>query len=228
MRRYFWEGVVESVPLAISLGCYSLVFGMLARQSGLIVKEIFFMSAFVFAGASQFAILPLIQNDASLFTMISTTYVINLRHYLMAASLSTMWPNLKKYKKAFLAFFLIDENFALASRDNRIRKGMIYYYAGSGIMLYAFWVLPSTLGAWIGNFICQPEKWGLDFAFPAAFLGLLIPLIKRKTDFIVAVIACILSVFGALLLPGSWYILIAGIGASFIGFLLADLRRLIR
>jgi predicted branched-subunit amino acid permease len=49
---------------------------------------------------------------------------------------------------------------------------------GSGLTIYVGWVVGTTLGVLFGNVIGDPAKLGLDAAFPALFLALLVPQLK--------------------------------------------------
>ena len=78
-------------------------------------------------------------------------------------------------------------------------------------------VLPGTL---LGGLVADPERYGLDFAFPAVVLSLGAVQLRRRSDWLVAVGAAVLAVAIALLLPGNWHIVIAGLAASVAGALM--------
>ncbi|MBI3003518.1 MAG: AzlC family ABC transporter permease [candidate division NC10 bacterium] len=86
-RREWLEGARDTLPFAASAFAYAIGFGVLARTAGLTTAETSFMSALVFAGASQFAALPLLAAAAAPATISATAAAINLRHLLMGASL---------------------------------------------------------------------------------------------------------------------------------------------
>ena len=73
----------------------------------------------------------------------------------------------------------------------------------------------------LGALIPDPATYGLDLVFPLTFIGLLVPLLRERVSVAVALLAAALAIGSALLLPGSWYILIAGIAASGIGAAMA-------
>ena len=59
-----------------------------------------------------------------------------------------------------------------------------------------------------------PERYGLDFAFPAVFLALVAVQLRRRADWLVAIGAAVLAVALALILPGNWHIVVAGLAVS--------------
>src|SRR5260221_13177495 len=76
------------------------------------------MSAFVFAGASQFVALTLwIVNPLPVITIILTTFIVNLRHVLMGASLRPWFARLAPSKVYTSVFFMVDESWPLAISD---------------------------------------------------------------------------------------------------------------
>jgi predicted branched-subunit amino acid permease len=60
----------------------------------------------------------------------------------------------------------------------------------------------------------RPERYGLDFAFPAVFLALVAVQLRRRADWLVAAAAAALAVASSLWLPGNWHIVIAGVVVS--------------
>lgn len=71
------------------------------------------LSLIVYAGSSQLIVVGLISARMTPLSIILTTFVVNLRHMLMAAALS---PHLSKWPKLALDGFaleLTDESFAL-------------------------------------------------------------------------------------------------------------------
>ena len=68
-----------------------------------------------------------------------------------------------------------------------------------------------------GDLIPDPAAYGLNLIFPLTFIGLLAPLLRERVSVTVALLAAALTIGGALLLPGSLYLLLAGIVASGVG-----------
>lgn len=75
------------------------------------------------------------------------------------------------------------------------------------------------MGYFFGNFIPPSLNNVLEFTFVAAFIGILVPMIKDLPVILTVAVSAILSVLGSLYLDGKFYILIAAIGASFTGYL---------
>jgi predicted branched-subunit amino acid permease len=70
------------------------------------------------------------------------------------------------------------------------------------------------VGTQVGGLVADPARWGLDFAFPAVFLALVAAQLRRRADGLVALASAALAVAIALVLPGTWHIIIAGVLVS--------------
>lgn len=220
-RRQIWKGFSESVPVMVSVFAFGLVYGVLAVQSGLTVAEACLSCIIVLAGMSQFASLPLFAAGIDPLTIIGTTFIINMRHFIMGASIARRFTERGLFGKAAASYFLIDESFAMATAYAEKGNGgsVRDYMIGSGLAVFMTWNIGTILGALFGNVLGDPTQSGLDFAAAAAFIGLLVPQIKGKGDLLVLLIAAVLSLGAYLALAGSWYILITGIAASLAGAL---------
>jgi 4-azaleucine resistance transporter AzlC len=205
-----------------SVFVYGTVFGGLAVQAGLLPLEIWGMSLLVLAGASQFVAVPMIAAGAPALAIIVTTYVVNMRHYLMAATLAPSFRGFKRRWLALIAHFINDESFAVASARSRPPDAGVYL--GSAAAIYVSFVGGVVVGTLLGGLVEDPERYGLDFAFPAVFLSLVAVQLRRRSDWLVAVGAAVLAVALALVLPSNWHIVIAGLVASGVGALLLPLE----
>lgn len=216
-----WAALRDCSPMLLGVLPFGItcgIMGLTANMSGL---ETVLMSVLVFAGASQFIGISMLSAGITGWgIIILTTLLVNLRHLIMGSSLAPYMTKLPFSLQAFLAFFLTDEAYALTiSRSYKYRYSVLYQAIVS-IMVYVVWVLATLFGVALGSYISDPLSWGLDFAMPATFLVLLIPLLKDHISLIVFGIAAVVSVSAALYLPGKWYIIITCVIATLIGGLL--------
>ena len=86
--------------------------------------------------------------------------------------------------------------------------------------MYAAWFSSSAVGGLLGVALRDPERYGLDFVFPAVFLALVLSQLGDRRAVTVALVAGALALTFAHLLPGKWHIVVAGLGASLVGALL--------
>lgn len=215
------EGFVGLLPLWVATMPFGMLYAMQARLAGLSLLETQAMSLFVFAGASQFTAVMLLLADASPLSIVIATLIVNLRHTLLAASIAPYLRGSGLLARAGLAFQLTDESYALSIRRFHAGSGSIAYLLGSNLSMYVCWQVSTLLGYLLGSAVPDPARFGLDLIFPLTFLGLLVPMIDGRPALAAACAAAVLALAGQALLPGYWYILLAGIGGSLVGALLS-------
>jgi 4-azaleucine resistance transporter AzlC len=186
-------------------------FGVVAKQAGLEPIEIAAMSWFVFAGASQFAMVQLFAQSAPVPVVIASALFINLRHLLMATSLRPHFQRLPIGNRLLAAFFLTDESFAMATGHFRRGGRSLFYYFTFAISLFVLWNVATLGGIMLGAGIGDPRRFGVDFAITATFLGIVVLAVRRPADVVIAVVAGAIS--GALALAGAPTIAVITAGA---------------
>lgn len=211
-------GLAQTLPVALSVLAYGMVYGLLTREASLSVWEAFFSSALVFAGAAQFVALEMWSHPLPVAALIVTTGIINLRHVLMGASLAPWLKGLPPAVSGPLLFFLVDESWALSIGACSKKAADIGFLLGSGMLLWGTWVFATLAGRAVGASIPDPERFGLDFAFTAVFLALLAGLWKGKQDLPPWLVAAAVALLVHHVAPGKWYIVAGGLAGSLTGF----------
>ena len=213
----YTEGVSRALPVVFGYLPVGFAFGVLSQQAGLSIINTILMSLIVYAGSSQLIAIGLISSGAGALSIIFTTFIVNLRHFLMSAAIS---PYLEKWRKAEIAAFayeLTDETFAIhatrftENKNNKTITLVINFTA------HISWITGSWMGAVTGNLITDIKPFGLDFALPAMFIALLVIQLKNITQIIVAVVAGCISI--ALLGYGisQWHVILAAVFGATLG-----------
>lgn len=214
-RNGIRSGFVTCAPVALGVGAYGLVFGVLAREAGLSVITTIAMSATVLAGAAQLIAVGLWDWPIPVVAVVGTTLVVNLRYLLMGASLRPWFTRLSSRQAYTSLFFMADENWALTIKDLRAGNGRGAFLLGSGLAIWIFWVVATAIGAVAGDRIGNPETYGLDFVLTAIFLSLLVGFWEGRASLAPWIAAAIVTLVVEAVLPGRWYILAGGLAASF-------------
>lgn len=213
----YLKGVRGAAPIVLGYIPIGFAFGVLAIQQGLSITEIFFMSLLVYAGSAQFIGTALIASGAAFSSIIFTTFLVNLRHLLMSASLSPYLKHLTTPILSLISFGITDETYAVSISEVKGQNTSAGYFAGLHITSQCGWILSTVLGGVLGNFIPDPMRWGIDFALSAMFIGLLFMQIKHRKDIIVALCAGSISLFLSINLSDSWSVIIAALLAAAMG-----------
>ena len=218
-RDQFLLGARLFLPVAISIAAYGVVWGVLARQAGLGVGEVALMSGLVFAGASQFVALELWAPGASLpiGAIVLATLIVNLRFLLMTATVRPLVAHLPLKRALPMMGLVSDENWAMTMAELKAGRGSAAFLMGSGVCCWLSWMISTLTGRVLGSAIDDPARFGLDFAFTATFLALLLGMWRGKSDIVPWMVAAVAAMVAARLIPGNWYILIGGLVGSFAG-----------
>lgn len=225
-----WQGVRAGVPIAVGYVPIAVAFGLLAGRSGLSLGESAWMSAVVYAGASQFIGVQLWTTGAGPVTLILTTFLVNLRHLLMSASLSTRLaaPRNRRERRwlPLVAFGVTDETFAVASLGPRGNLSLPYLL-GLNLTAYSAWVGGTLLGGVAGLLLPATLAASMNIALYAMFIGLLIPSVRGslRVAFIAATAAGVNSLLLALDWPRGWALVVAAVAAAALGTLPLDLQK---
>lgn len=213
----FWHGVRLAWPVVMGYVPIGLAMGVLAGQIGLAPLQTGAMSALVYAGASQFVAVAMLEAGAPALSIVMTTFLVNLRHILMSAALSPFLRGVRPGVLAGIGFLITDETFGVSHNEfAACGRGDPAVFAGLGLTSYFSWVAATVVGSWLGGALAAPEAWGLDFALPAMFIGLLAGQLRKPIALAVAVLAAVAAVAGGPFL-GGWSVMVSAMLAAAAG-----------
>lgn len=217
-------GVKHIAPLLVALVPISLVFGGLAAQKGLNPLEVGLMSAVVFAGGSQFVAIDFWASPVPWAAIVLSTLLVNVRHILMSASLGLKTRHMGWGKQMIAYMFLADEIWALSEARGRKQNLSFGFYMGLVTPFYLNWVLMTAIGALLGRVFVDlnPAQYGLDFAFPAIFIGLIVGFWKGRSTAMVLVASGAAAIVTKSYISGAWYIAAGAVVGMVVGALTAS------
>lgn len=154
-----------SVPVAMGYVPLGMVFGFLFVQAGASWWLALLVSLFVFAGAAQFMMIPMLGLGLPVVSIALATLVVNLRHVFYGLSLLDKLPA-KPVARWYLVFALTDETYSVLTTlpPGTSTRQMVTV----ALLNQGWWVLGTLLGAVIGA-QAQVPLVGLDFALAALF-----------------------------------------------------------
>ena len=214
-NNQFSAGIKAGSSIAIGYFPVALTFGLLAKTAGLSLIEATAMSIFVYAGASQYMALSLITAGVAPLLIVTSTFVVNIRHFLMTAALNEKMQPARKWVKATYAFGITDETFSMLATG---KKGKIptAFAFGVALIAYGSWVIFTAIGHVIGANLPLFLQAAMSIALYAMFIGLLVPSMKGNRKVVMlaslaAIIHCLLYLTG---LSTGWSILVATLASS--------------
>lgn len=197
-QQEFLAGMKDTIPMIIGAIPFGIIFGALAvtGETPLSSEATMGMSLFVFAGSAQFIGAGLYAQQTGLLLIVFTTFIVNLRHALYAASLAPYMRHVGHKWLLPLGFWLTDETYAVVIRrfqeqpNNRYRH---WYFLGSALWMYLNWQLCTIIGIVAGQQLGDATTWGLDFAMVVTFIGIVVPLIINRPMLVCAIVAASVS-----------------------------------
>ena len=204
--------------MQLGVAPFGLVFGVLGLAAGLTPLQTILMSSIVFGGASQVVFAQLWGSVPGPVVGASVA-VLNLRHMLYSASMAPYLRALPLRWRIPLAYLLTDEAYAVTI--NRLRNAPAgpyqhYHLLGTGLLLWVCWQITTITGVVFGATI--PPEWSLEFVIPLTFIAIVVPILRRRADFVACAVAAIIAVAGQPLPWKSW-IIMAALGGILAGWL---------
>lgn len=181
-----------AVVLVVAVGVIGVTFGVLADAAGFSLPRIVFLSGIVFTGASQFAAVGVVDSGGSGASAVGSALLIATRNALYGPVVARLLPD-RVVGRLVGAHFVIDETTAMASAQPTERQAAAAFWF-TGVALWTMWVTGTVLGVLLGSALGDPETWGLDAAFPASFVALLVPHLKHRPGRVAAVSGACLAV----------------------------------
>lgn len=212
------DGFISAMPMIIGFFPIAMAFGLLSKNTQLNFRDTTLFSAMVFAGASQFMALDLIQAGVSFGSIILATFLLNLRHVVMSASLSLRLKEVKRSWIPLIAFGITDETFSVASF--RKEELTVPFILVLNFLSYGSWVMGTITGYLIGGILPVSLQSSLSIGLYAMFVGLLIPEVKGSKNILyLAIISTIIYavIYYTKVLNSGWDIIVGIIMASLVG-----------
>ena len=212
-------GLAAAWPICLGYFPIGLSLGVLAQKGGLAPWQMGAMSLLVFAGGSQFIAVAMLGAGASSLAIVSTVFMVNLRHLLMSSAMAVHFPGVSRRFLTLFAYGLTDESFAV--NMTRFNQGGWNRYSALTLnhAANATWIISSVAGVYLGQLV-PPGAAGVDYALTGMFICLLIFQLRGPIFTITALIAAVCSVLAYLWLPGNAYVIVASCLAATIGLLL--------
>jgi 4-azaleucine resistance transporter AzlC len=182
----------SAAGIGIAVGLYGVSFGVLAVAAGMSPAQACVMSMFVFTGASQFAFIGVLAGGGGALAASGPAVVLAVRNAAYGLSLAPILPGRLRHR-ALAAQLVIDESTAMA-RAEEDPGAARYAFLVTGISVWLCWNAGTLAGAVLGGGLGDPRTLGLDAMFPAAFIALLAPQLRRSGAPAAAVTGALIAV----------------------------------
>ena len=182
-RRRLREGARAGLPFAIAGSLVAVSFGVVAESAGFSAGAAIAMSAIVFAGSAQFTAVAILLQGGTVAAAVLAAALVNSRFLPMGVALAPSLPG-GPVSRAVQGQAIVDASWAVANRgDGTFDRWLLI---GSTSVQYVGWVGGTIVGALAGNSLGDPNSYGLDAAYPAFFVALLLHELRDRRSRIVA------------------------------------------
>ncbi|MBV9416518.1 MAG: AzlC family ABC transporter permease [Solirubrobacterales bacterium] len=187
-RRTF----TAAAGIGVAVGVYGVSFGVLAVAAGMSRVQACVMSALTFTGASQFAFVGVLAGGGGALAAMAPAVMLAVRNAAYGLSLAPILPG-RLRERVLLAHLVIDESTAMARAEDDPLSARRAFLA-TGVSVWLCWNAGTVAGALVGSGLGDPRALGLDAMFPAAFLALLAPQLRRPGAPVAAAAGALIAV----------------------------------
>jgi predicted branched-subunit amino acid permease len=179
-KSAYLAGIRDGWPFVFVAAPFSMLFGVVAIEAGLSVAQAMGFSVVVIAGASQFAAVQLMVDDASIALILLAALAVNLRMAMYSAALVPFLGTAPLWQRACVAYLNFDQSY-MASVAKYETKPMsvserFWFFIGVATPIAPTWIAFTAVGALVGASI--PPEYALDFALPITFLAMIGPMLR--------------------------------------------------
>ena len=185
-------------------------YGAIAVTSGFPVWSPMLMSVLVFAGAAQFMFVGIVASGGNPLAAVAAALLVNVRHLPFGFAVADLIGG-SATKRVIGSHLMIDETVAFAlAQDDPVRRRTAYWTCGIG--LFIGWNAGVAAGAAIGSVVTDTDAFGLDAAFPAVLLALIMPALRERGIRTAAAAGVAVALVGTPFLPAGLPVLLALVG----------------
>jgi len=197
----------RAVVIGLAVAAFGVAFGVAAVESGMSPWLTVLTSVLVFAGASQFAFVAVAAASDPVTGALSGI-LLNLRIIAFSFALAPRLPGGPLHRRLLDGYLITDESAAVAFDGPVETTRRRLWITGAAVGL--FWVAATALGAFGGGLI-DVRAYGLDVAFPAAFVALLAPTLRSRRGATVGLAGALLTGVAMQVVPTGLAVFAAGL-----------------
>ena len=190
LRSDFRDGVRAILGLTPAAFAFGASFAVLAHAAGVGGLAATVMSATTFAGSAQVATVSILGTGGGLAAAVVAALLLNARYGAISVSVAPGFRG-SVLRRLVESQLIVDESWAVSVQpDGRVARRVLL---GAGATLWIFWTAGTVVGAVAGEAIGDPNRLGLDGAFPALFLALLAPQLRNRRAVAAALIGAAIA-----------------------------------
>ncbi|MGH8542747.1 MAG: AzlC family ABC transporter permease [Gammaproteobacteria bacterium] len=214
-----------AIPIWIAFVPSSLAWGIAAQAHGLTLNEVVLMSAWVYSGPAQFAVLEPLASGKSSLQVLLAAFLMNLRFLPMSAALAPYFDGVQRMKRLLSCHFVSASSFivpylqfqkeaegdipGIGEEPQADGDRHLHFFLGVGMTSFLIWVVGTSVGFGVALGFPSGFEEALKFILPGYFAGLLVVEMRGWAMPLICLASLLGAVPGALISPGWGSITIA-------------------
>ena len=218
-KSAYWAGVRDGLPFIVMVVPFALLFGVVGIEAGLSMAQTMSFSVLVIAGASQFAALQLMLENAAIGFVLLAALAVHLRMAMYSAALAPHLGAAPFWQRALVGYLNFDQSYmaSIAKYEDNPQMTLpakVAYFLGVALVISPLWCVFTYIGARLGATV--PADIEIAIILPIAFLSMVAPMLKSLAHVAAAFVSLIVAISLAGLPAGSG-LLIAAVCAMLTG-----------
>lgn len=217
--REFKDGIRDGLPICLGYISVSMAFGLTAVKMGIPIWTAVIISLSNLTSAGQFAGTNLLVAEAAYIELAVTTFIINIRYFLMSLSVSQkVDKDFTTGQRLIASFGITDEVFAVSMQR---RKDLSFpYMAGLILTPILGWTGGTLLGAVATSLLPEALTDAMGIALYGMFIAIIVPPARKQRNVLFAVVLAIVASYAFTYLPvlnnisGGWSVIIITVTVS--------------
>ena len=213
------EGIRDGLPICMGYVSVSMAFGLTAVKSGMPIWAAVLISLTNLTSAGQFAGTNLLIAQSSYVELIITTFIINIRYFLMSLSISQKVDKHFGIKERLIASFGVTDEVFAVSMQRRTEITFSYMLGLIGTPILG-WTSGTLIGAVATSLLPEALTDAMGIALYGMFIAIIVPPAREQKSVLFAVVLAILASYAFTYLPflsalsGGWSVIIITVAVS--------------
>lgn len=171
--------LAPAVAIASAVLVVGVAYGALAVAAGLPPWLVVLAAVLVLSASSELVFVGVLAAGGLPLVAVGAALLVNLRNVVYGFSASTFLPR-RRILRFLSAHLVNDETVAFALAHSRSSDRFASFRV-VGVAILIAWPLGAAIGVLLGYVVPDPGRLGLDAAFPAIFVAILLTRIDRRT-----------------------------------------------
>ena len=214
----FRQGLKAAIPIWVAFVPSSIAWGIAAQNHGLSLDEVILLSAWVYSGPAQFAVLGPLAEGKSAAQVLIAGFLMNLRFLPMSTALAPFFRGVKRWQLLLASQVISASSFIVPyvqfqkERGNRAVDhpvarshpglGNLGFFLGVGVSSFLVWISGTAGGFMAAVGFPDGFEESLRFILPGYFAGLLVVEMKGPVMALVCLVSLIAALPGVIVSPG--------------------------